>query len=167
MSLNRLAVSATAHCLAGCAIGEMLGMVLGSWFRLPPGITVTFAVILAFLFGYAFTLVPLLRSGVKFPIAARLALAADTVSIAVMEVVDNLVMLTIPGAMDASISSARFWVSLAIALLLAGVAAYPVNRWLLSRGRGHALVHSNHGSEAAPHFEGKRSADHKPARPSH
>jgi len=101
--------------------------------------------VLAFLFGYAVTMLPLLRAGLAWGAVLRLALAADTVSIAIMEVVDNAVMLVIPGAMDAHLNSPLFWVSLAGALLIAGTAAYPVNRWLISKGRGHAVVHVHHG----------------------
>ena len=143
-SVNRLAASATLHCLTGCSIGEVLGMVLGTslaWGNLR---TVVVSVVLAFLFGYALTMRPLLGAGLGFGRAARLALAADTISIGVMEVVDNAVMLLVPGAMDAPLDSARFWVSLAVSLVLAGLAAYPVNRWLIARGRGHAVVHSHH-----------------------
>lgn len=145
VSLNRLAFTATLHCLSGCAVGEVLGMVLGTafgWADLP---TVVLAVLLAFLFGYAFTMVPLLRAGLAFGAVLKLALAADTVSIAIMEVVDNAVMLLIPGAMDAGLGSPLFWGSLAGALAVAGAAAFPVNRWLIARGRGHAVVHAHHG----------------------
>lgn len=143
-SLNRIAISATAHCLTGCAIGEVLGMVIGTalgWGNAP---TIVLAVILAFLFGYALTMLPLLRAGLAFSSAVGAALAADTVSIAIMEVVDNAIMLVIPGAMDAGLGSLLFWGSLAAALLIAGAAAFPVNRWLISRGWGHALVHKHH-----------------------
>ena len=143
-SLNRLAFSATLHCLSGCAVGEVLGMVIGTalgWANLP---TIGLAVLLAFLFGYAFTMIPLLRAGLAFGAVLKLALAADTVSITIMEVVDNLIMLGIPGAMDAPLSSILFWGSLAVALLIAGMAAFPVNRWLIARGRGHAVVHAHH-----------------------
>jgi hypothetical protein len=146
VSLNRLAFSATLHCLTGCAIGEVLGMVIGTAAGLDNVATIALAVVLAFFFGYLLTMLPLLRAGLAFPQAARTALAADTVSIAIMEVVDNLVMLVIPGAMDAGLDTALFWGSLAGALALAGVLAYPVNRWLIARGRGHAIVHQHHGS---------------------
>jgi Domain of unknown function (DUF4396) len=143
--LNRLALSATAHCLTGCGIGEVLGMVLGTALGLGDAATIALAVALAFLFGYLLTSLPLLRSGMALATVVPLALAADTVSIAVMEVVDNAAMVLIPGAMDAGLDAARFWLSLAGALLIAGLAAYPVNRWLLARGRGHAVVHAHHG----------------------
>ena len=145
-SLNRLAFSATAHCLTGCAIGEVLGMVIGTAAGLDNVSTIALAVVLAFFFGYLLTMLPLLRAGLAFPQAVRTALAADTVSIAIMEVVDNLVMLVIPGAMDAGLDTVLFWGSLAGALALAGVLAYPVNRWLIARGRGHAIVHQHHGT---------------------
>jgi len=122
----------------------VLGMVLGTAFGWGNGATIAVAVVLAFFFGYAFTVVPLLRSGMSFGQATRLALAADTVSIVIMEIVDNLVMLAIPGAMGAGLSSALFWISLVIALGIAAVAAFPVNRWLIARGKGHARVHSAH-----------------------
>ncbi len=143
-SLNRLAFSATLHCLTGCAIGEILGLAIATALGWGNGATIGLAVILAFLFGYSFTLVPLVRGGVALGAAVGIALAADTLSIAVMEVVDNAVVLLVPGAMDAGLDSWLFWGSLALALAVAFVAAYPVNRWLLARGRGHALVHEHH-----------------------
>ena len=149
-SLNRLAFTATAHCLAGCSIGEVLGMVLGTALRWDTAPTIAVSVVLAFLFGYAFTVVPLLRSGLPLATSLRLALAADTISIIIMEIVDNGIMLVIPGAMDAGIGEALFWLSLAGSLVLAGIAAYPVNRWLIIRGRGHAVVHQAHDQ---PHAE--------------
>ncbi len=144
-SLNRVAFSATVHCLTGCAIGEVLGMVIGTALGWSEWATVALAVALAFLFGYSFTLVPLLRAGFALGTAVGLALAADTISIAVMEIVDNAIMLTVPGAMEAGLDNFRFWGSLAFALLVAGAVAYPVNRWLIARGRGHAMVHAHHG----------------------
>lgn len=143
-SLDRIALSATLHCLFGCALGEVAGMVLGNILGLGNGETVLLALVLAFLSGYAFTVFPLLRGGHTLRSAARLALAADTASIAVMEVVDNALMWVIPGAMDAPLDSALFWGSLAISLFIAGVAAFPLNRWLIARGSGHALVHGQH-----------------------
>ena len=143
-SLNRLALQATVHCLTGCAIGEVLGMVIGTGIGLGVVQTIALAVALAFLFGYSLTLVPLIRSGMARPRALRLAFAADTLSITVMEIVDNAIMLVIPGAMHAGPTSLLFWASMAAALLIAGVAAYPVNRWLIARGRGHAVIHSHH-----------------------
>ena len=143
-TLNALAWSATLHCLTGCAIGEVLGMVIGTALGLGNAVTIALAVVLAFLFGYALTIRPLLRSGLAFGAAARLALAADTASITIMEIVDNAIMLVIPGAMSAGLGSALFWGSLAFSLAIAGLAAFPVNRWLIARGRGHAVVHSHH-----------------------
>jgi len=141
----RTAVQATLHCLTGCAIGEVLGMVIGTAAGWSNGSTVALAVVLAFLFGYALTMRPLLRSGMSLKAAAKLALAADTVSIAVMEIVDNLVMLYVPGAMDAGLANWIFWAALAFALAVAFVVALPINRWMISRGRGHAVVHAHHG----------------------
>ncbi len=129
----------------GCGIGEVLGTVIGTafgWGNLP---TLALAVALAFAFGYALTLMPLLRAGLGFRAALGLALAADTASIAVMEVVDNAAMLAVPGAMDAGLADPLFWASLAASLFVAAVAAFPVNRWLIARGRGHAVVHTHHG----------------------
>ena len=143
-SLDRIAFSATVHCLTGCAIGEVLGMVIGTYLGWGNLETILLALALAFLSGYALTMLPLLRSGYTVKSAARLALAADTASIAVMEIVDNLLMWVIPGAMDAPLDSALFWGSLTIALLVAGAAAFPLNRWLIARGRGHALAHGHH-----------------------
>lgn len=142
--LNRTAFLATLHCLSGCAVGEVLGMVIGTALGLSNGATIGLAVLLAFSFGYAFTMLPLLRSGMPLREAARLALLADTASIAVMELVDNLVMLAVPGAMDAPLSSPLFWSALAFALVVAAAAAFPLNRWLIARGRGHAAVHAHH-----------------------
>jgi hypothetical protein len=144
-SLNRLTFSATLHCLTGCAIGEVLGMVIGTALRWSNPATVAISVVLAFFFGYALTMRPLLRSGLAFAAAAKLALAADTISITIMEIVDNAIMLVIPGAMEAGPGSGLFWGSLVFSLLVAGAAALPVNRWLIARGRGHAVVHSYHG----------------------
>jgi putative Ca2+/H+ antiporter (TMEM165/GDT1 family) len=143
-SLSRLALSATLHCLTGCSIGEILGMVIGTALGWGNGATIALAVGLAFLFGYLLTMVPLLRAGISFRRAVGLGLAADTASITVMEIVDNAIMLVIPAAMEAPLDSWLFWGSLAAALLIAGIAAYPVNRWLLARGRGHAVVHAFH-----------------------
>ncbi len=140
----RMAAVATLHCLTGCAIGEVLGMVIGTslgWHGLG---TVALAVALAFVFGYAFTMRGVLRAGVPFRDALKIALAADTISIAVMELVDNAAMLTIPGAMEAGLASPLFWGSLAGALALAFVVTTPVNRWLIGRGKGHAVVHQHH-----------------------
>jgi len=142
-SLNRTAWSATLHCLTGCAIGEVLGMVIGTALGWGNAATIAISVVLAFFFGYLLTLRPLLRH-MSFASAARLALAADTASITVMEIVDNLIMLVIPGAMDAGLGSVLFWGSLAVSLAVAAVVAFPVNRWLIARGKGHAVVHAHH-----------------------
>ena len=149
--LTRLAISATLHCLTGCAIGEVLGMVIGTALGWSDVQTVVLAVALAFLFGYAFTIGPVLRSGLALRAAIPVALAADTVSITVMEVVDNAVMLLVPGAMDAGLGSWLFWGALASALAVAFVVTVPVNRWLIGRGRGHAVVHRFHGSADGSH----------------
>ena len=144
-SLNRVALSATAHCLTGCAIGEVLGVIIGTalgWGNLE---TIVLAIALAFLFGYSLTMLPLLRAGLAFAAAVPLALASDTLSIAVMELVDNAILLVVPGAMEAGLDSFLFWASLAFALLIAGLCAYPVNRYLIARGKGHAVVHAYHG----------------------
>ncbi len=144
VSLNRLAFSATIHCLSGCAIGEVLGMIIGTALGWGNWSTVALSVFLAFLFGYSLTLLPLLRSGLSLKTAASLAIASDTLSIGLMEVVDNAIMLVIPGAMSAGPTSGLFWVSMVSSLILAGLAAYPLNRWLIARGRGHAVVHAHH-----------------------
>ncbi|HEX7279387.1 MAG TPA: DUF4396 domain-containing protein [Solirubrobacterales bacterium] len=140
-SLNRVAFSATVHCLTGCAIGEVLGMVIGTALGFSDLGTIALAVALAFFFGYALTSLPLLRSGLALGAVIPIALAADTVSIAVMEIVDNAIMLAVPGAMDAGLGSALFWGALGFALIVAGAIAFPVNRWLIARGKGHAVVH--------------------------
>jgi hypothetical protein len=142
-SLNSIAWAATLHCLTGCAIGEVLGMVIGTALGWGNGATIALAVVLAFSFGYALTLRPLLGH-MRFAAAAKLALAADTASITVMEIVDNAIMLAIPGAMDAGVGNLLFWSSLAFSLAVAALAAFPVNRWLIARGRGHAVVHAHH-----------------------
>ncbi len=144
-SLNRLAFSATAHCLTGCAIGEVLGLVIGTALGWGTVATIALAVVLAFFFGYSLTMIPLLRSGLALATVLPIAFAADTLSITVMEIVDNLIILVIPGAMEAGLTSLLFWGSLAFALAVAFVAAFPVNRWLIARGKGHAVVHEYHG----------------------
>ena len=143
-SLNRIAFSATVHCLTGCAIGEVLGMVIGTALGLGNAATIILAVILAFIFGYMLTLIPLFRAGLAWDAAFRLAFASDTASITVMEIVDNAIMLVIPGAMDAGLGSMLFWGSLAFSLVVAGFAAWPVNIWLIGRGRGHAVIQAYH-----------------------
>ena len=144
-SLNRIAALATLHCLTGCAIGEVLGMVVGTALGFSNAATIALAVVLAFVFGYSLTMLPLLRAGLAVAVVVPLAFAADSFSIAVMELVDNGVMLAIPGAMDAPLTNPLFWGSLGFALVVAYVVAYPVNRHLIARGQGHAAVHSYHG----------------------
>jgi hypothetical protein len=139
-----MAAQATLHCLTGCAIGEVLGMVIGTSIGLHNLGTVVLSIALAFVFGYALTMRGVLRAGLSFRQALRVALAADTISIAVMEIIDNTTVLVIPGAMDAGVSSALFWVSLAGSLVLAFLVTTPVNRWLMGRGKGHAVVHAYH-----------------------
>ncbi len=143
-SLNRLAFSATAHCLTGCAIGEVLGVVIGTALRWGTFATIALAIVLAFFFGYALTMLPLLRSGLALGAVLPLAFASDTLSITVMEIVDNLIILAVPGAMEAGLASLLFWGSLAFALAVAFVVAFPVNWHLISRGKGHAVVHQYH-----------------------
>ena len=138
------AASATLHCLTGCAIGEVLGMVVGTALGLHNAATVLLSVALAFVFGYALTMRGVLRAGVGVRAALRVALAADTISITVMEILDNAVMVGVPGAMDAGLGSALFWGALAFSLVVAFVLTTPVNRWMISRGRGHAVVHAYH-----------------------
>jgi hypothetical protein len=143
-SLNRLAASATTHCLTGCAIGEVLGLAIATALDWGNFASIALAIVLAFFFGYSFTAVPLLRSGLALVAVAPIAFAADTFSITVMEIVDNAIVLVVPGAMEAGLADVLFWGSLAFALAIAWVAAFPVNRWLIARGRGHAVVHGHH-----------------------
>ena len=143
-SLNSVSFMATVHCLSGCAIGEVIGMMIGTalgWSNLE---TIVLAIVLAFSSGYLLTILPILRAGYSYGHAARIAFVADTASITIMEIVDNLIMLMIPGAMNAQLNSLLFWGSLVSALVIAGIAAFPVNRWLIARGRGHALAHVYH-----------------------
>jgi len=140
--LMRVALSATLHCLTGCATGEVLGMVIGTALGFSDLGTVALAVALAFLFGYGLTSLPLLRAGFALGAVIPIALTADTLSIAVMEIVDNAIMLLVPGAMDAGLGNVLFWGALSFALVIAGAIALPVNRWLIARGRGHAVVHA-------------------------
>jgi hypothetical protein len=140
--LNVVALSATLHCLTGCAIGEVLGMIIGTALGFSDWGTIALAVALAFLFGYALTSLPLLRAGLALGAVIPIALASDTISIAVMEVVDNGIMLLVSGAMEASLGDVLFWGALSFALAIAGVIAWPVNRWLIARGKGHAAVHA-------------------------
>ena len=156
-SLNRTALMATVHCLTGCAIGEVLGMIIGTALGWGDAATVALAVALAFTFGYSLTMLPLLRSGLALGVALPLAFASDSLSIAVMEIADNGVMLLVPGAMDAGLSNALFWGALAFALLVAFAVAYPLNRYLIARGQGHAVVHGLHGATSElPNTESQR-----------
>jgi hypothetical protein len=143
-ALNAVARMATLHCLAGCAIGEVAGVMIGTALGWGNGATIALAVVLAFVSGFTLTAMPLLRRGAGVRETLRIALAADLASIAIMELVDNLVMLVIPGAMDAPLDSMLFWFSMGVSLVLAGAAAFPLNRWLISKGKGHALAHGNH-----------------------
>jgi hypothetical protein len=142
--LWRTAVSATLHCLTGCAIGEVLGLVLATWWGWSTGPSIALAVVLAFAFGYALTIAPVLRAGVPLRRAVAVAFAADTVSIATMEVMDNAIVLAVPGAMEATLLDTLFWGSLALSLLVAFLVTVPVNRALIARGKGHAVVHAYH-----------------------
>jgi hypothetical protein len=142
--LSALALAAPVHCLTGCAIGEILGMAIGTALGWSNGATVVASVLLAFVFGYGLTSLPLLRSGLSPGRVAALAFASDTLSITTMEIVDTLIVLAIPGALDAGLTDSLFWASLVAALLLAGSAAYPVNRRLIARGKGHAVLHAHH-----------------------
>ena len=139
--LDAVALSATLHCLTGCALGEIAGMVIGTAIGLSNWGTVALAIFLAFLFGYTLTSLPLLRAGLALGAVIPIALASDTLSITVMEIVDNVIVLTVPGAMDAGLGDVLFWGSLAFALVIAGGFAFPVNRWLIARGKGHVAVH--------------------------
>jgi hypothetical protein len=143
-SLNRMAVRATLHCLTGCAIGEVLGMVIATALGWGNAASITLSVVLAFLFGYALTFGPILRAGVPFRRAAGLTFASDTASITTMEIVDNAFILVVPGAMAAGLSDSLFWWSLVVSLVIAFIVTVPVNRWLIARGRGHAVVHQFH-----------------------
>jgi uncharacterized protein DUF4396 len=142
-ALTAVAVSATLHCLTGCAIGEVAGMAIGTGLGFSNLGTVALSVSLAFLFGYGLTSLPLLRAGLALSAAIPIALASDTLSIATMEIVDNAIVLAVPGAMESGLGSPLFWSSLAFSLIVAGAVAVPVNRWLIARGKGHAVVHRN------------------------
>ncbi|HMJ94243.1 MAG TPA: DUF4396 domain-containing protein [Thermoleophilaceae bacterium] len=139
--VNRMALSATLHCLTGCAIGEVAGMIIGTAFGWSDGATIALSIVLAFVFGYSLTSLPLLRGGLALAAVIPIAFASDTLSIAVMEIVDNAIVVVIPGAIDAELGDVLFWGSLSFALFVAGFFAYPVNRWLLRRGKGHTAVH--------------------------
>jgi hypothetical protein len=142
-ALDAVALSATLHCLTGCAIGEVLGVVIGTALGFSDLGTIALAVVLAFFFGYSLTSLPLLRAGLALAAVVPIALATDTLSIAVMEFVDNALLLAIPGAMDAGVGDVLFWGSLSVALVAAGLVAFPVNRWLITRGKGHAVLHQS------------------------
>jgi len=144
MDTWRTAISATLHCLTGCAIGEVLGMVLATWWGWGDVASIALAVALAFFFGYLLTFVGVRRAGLGVRDAVRIAIAADTLSILVMEVVDNAILLLVPGAMDAHLTSVLFWGALAVALAVAFVVTVPVNKWMIGRGKGHAVVHEMH-----------------------
>jgi hypothetical protein len=141
---NSMAASATLHCLTGCAIGEITGLMIGTAAGLSTAVTIVLAVALAYLFGYALSTVPLIQAGLGFFAALSVVFAADTLSIAVMELVDNLVMALIPGAMDSGLVNPIFWLGMMIALTAAFIAAFPVNRYLIDKGKGHALTHKYH-----------------------
>jgi hypothetical protein len=143
-ALTRNAISATLHCLTGCAIGEVLGMIIGTALGLSDVTTIALSVALAFGFGYALTIRPVLAAGLAFAGALKVALAADTLSILTMEVIDNGVLVAVPGAMEAGLDSLLFWGSLAFSLAVAFVVTVPVNRWLIGRGKGHAVMHDYH-----------------------
>lgn len=147
-SLRSTAISATLHCLTGCAIGEITGLLIGTALGWHAATTTIVAIALAFLFGYSLSLLPLLRSGLNFAAAVPVVLAADTLSILTMEIVDNVIMLLIPGAMNSGLVNPLFWIAMAIALTVAFFAAVPVNYFLLKRGKGHALVHQYHAHHA-------------------
>jgi hypothetical protein len=140
-SLNGLALSATLHCLTGCAIGEIAGMVIGTAAGLSNFTTIVLSIALAFFFGYSLTSLPLVRAGLALGAVIPIALASDTLSIGLMEIVDNLIMVVVPGALHAGLGDILFWGSLSFALAVAGAAAFPLNRWLIARGKGHAAVH--------------------------
>ncbi len=151
ISLRATAISATLHCLVGCAIGEILGMVIGTALDWHSAATTALAISLAFLFGYSLSLLPLLRSGLSFSAAAPIVLAADTLSILTMEIVDNAVMLAVPGAMNSGLVNPLFWITMTVALIIAFFVAVPVNYYLLKRGKGHALIHQHHNHDDHHH----------------
>lgn len=157
-ALNSVAFSATLHCLTGCAIGEVLGMIIGTALGFSDLGTIALAVGLAFLFGYGLTSLPLLRAGFTLAAVVPIALATDTFSITVMEIVDNGIMLAVPGVMEAGVGDVLFWGALSVALVIAGAVAYPVNRWLITRGKGHAVLHETgiHGGAAINSAGGSR-----------
>ena len=166
-ALTRSAISATLHCLTGCAIGEILGMVIGTALNWHNAAIIVLSIVLAFIFGYALTIRPVLASGVGIRRAIGVALAADTVSIAVMEIVDNATIVVIPGALDAGLADILFWASLIGSLVIAFVITVPVNRWMIARGKGHAVAHEfHHGAHEhadQPHAEHGASAPGTPS----
>jgi hypothetical protein len=166
-SRNSMAANATLHCLTGCAIGEIAGLMIGTALGLSTGVTIALAVGLAFLFGYALSTLPLIQAGLRFFPALSMVFAADTLSIATMEIVDNLVMALIPGAMDAGLVNPIFWVGMMIALAAAFVVAFPVNRYLIDKGKGHALTHqyADGGHDEGRH--GQQAGGHAPADEAH
>ncbi|MFJ5692841.1 DUF4396 domain-containing protein [Arthrobacter sp. NPDC093125] len=163
---NRMAASATLHCLTGCAIGEIAGLMIGTALGLSTGITIAVAIVLAFLFGYALSTLPLIQAGLGFTAALSVVFAADTLSIAVMEIVDNAVMAIIPGAMDSGLVNPIFWIGMIVALGAAFAAAFPVNRYLIDKGKGHALTHQyheGHQGHGTEHHQGHDHGHHGPA----
>lgn len=151
LMLDKTAANATLHCLTGCAIGEITGLVIGEIIGLASGATIALAILLAFIFGYSLSMIPLLQAGIALPVALSTVLAADTLSIATMELVDNAVVAGIPGAMEAGIVNPIFWLSLSLGLTIAFFAAYPVNKYLLKKGKGHALLHEYHHGGSHEH----------------
>jgi len=150
-ALTRTAISATLHCLTGCAIGEVLGMIISAALGWSNALSIGVSVVLAFFFGYSLTIRPVLRAGLPFRRAARVALASDTASITTMELVDNAFILLVPGAMAAGLATGLFWWSLGVSLIVAFLVTVPVNRWLIARGKGHAVVHEFHGHDHDAH----------------
>ena len=160
---NSMAANATVHCLTGCAIGEILGLMIGTALGLDEAVTIALAVSLAFLFGYALSTLPLIQAGLRFFAALKVVFAADTLSITVMEITDNLVMALIPGAMDSGLVNPVFWIGMMIALTAAFIVAFPVNRYLIDKGKGHALTHQfheGHGDHHGAHGEPDSQPDH-------
>jgi hypothetical protein len=157
---NALAASATLHCLTGCAIGEILGMMIGTAAGLATAVTIAISVTLAFFFGYLLSTVPLVQAGIAFGAALKVVLAADTLSIFVMEVVDNAVMALVPGAMHAGLVNPVFWIAMILALAAAFVVAFPVNRALIDRGKGHALAHQAHEAHEDAGHAGSHTGSH-------
>ncbi len=143
-SINKTAASATLHCLTGCAIGEVVGMVISAGYNVSNAGSIVLSVVLAFIFGYSLSLRPLVKHGLGFKKSMKLALASDTASIATMELADNAFILAVPGAISAGLNTSLFWISLFVSLIVAFAVAFPVNKWLIGRGKGHAVVHEYH-----------------------